>query len=90
MNSNSPVSCSSYHTKTISSSSSNNSSGTNILTKPTPELTRPPVKDPQEYFRKSCSMKIAAEEAVEAGDEAEEEEEVEMNKVNLPKRAKGD
>ncbi|GFN96257.1 rho GTPase-activating protein [Plakobranchus ocellatus] len=35
---------------------------------------QPLVKDPQEYFRKSCSMKIAAEEAVEAGDEAEEDD----------------
>ncbi|KAH9518727.1 hypothetical protein Btru_006096 [Bulinus truncatus] len=48
-----------------------------------------PVKDPQELFRKSCSMKIAAEEAVEAGDEAEEEDDdIEDDEVK-DKRFKG-
>ena len=56
------------------------------------------VKDPHEFFRKSCSMKIAAEEAVEAGDEAEEDEDDEEEedtdggerKSSQKKAARGD
>lgn len=48
------------------------------------------VKDPQELFRKSCSMKIAAEEAVEAGDEAEEDEDDDDVKLNRLRGPRGD
>lgn len=90
-------SCSSSNNTSAANITSNNpavstsisSSKGVALTKPFPELAQPVVKDPQEFFKKSCSMKIAAEEAVEAGDEAEEEEVV-KSKDNHLKRAKGD
>ncbi|XP_005097825.1 rho GTPase-activating protein 35 isoform X2 [Aplysia californica] len=76
---------------TTTSSSGSGSFCNNSL--PLAELSQPvrgrAMKDPQEFFRKSCSMKIAAEEAVEAGDEAEEEEEEEEDEESKENRLKG-
>ncbi|GFR73478.1 rho GTPase-activating protein [Elysia marginata] len=46
-------------------------------------------KDPHEFFRKSCSMRIAAEEAVEAGDEAEEDDDDEDEDTDTGARGGG-
>lgn len=97
----STTSFSSNNNTTSSGSSYNSISTSNIAScgpstlsqQPLSEMAQQAVKDPQEFFRKSCSMKIAAEEAVEAGDEAEEEEDDagdDESKENHQKKPRGE
>lgn len=83
------TSSSSTSNATTSSGSSFNNNNICASAPPLLDLAPRGIKDPQEFFRKSCSMKIAAEEAVEAGDEAEEEEDDDEDKESKKSRLKG-